>query len=232
MNINQRGPHTKLPTFNGENDSSYESWAHDLEDAFEHLGWGPEHQSRVTVIPTLLTGLAKIRYRNMPSGIQRDYHALMKELNRQFGRPSKSAVHIFQQLDRPQLETESVRTFSREILQRLQNAGVTDEGFMLATYLKNLRPAIKAKVLLMRPETLRDAEQFAETVEQSLPIEQAGVQQTLSAITAQLDMQSQATTAALNAINNKSVNFNVRSRTPWNSRERDYRPRSRDRSYE
>ena len=122
-------------------------------------------------MPTLLEGLAKIKYRAMPPGIQNDYDRLMMELSRLFGLSSKNAIHIYQQLERSQKPNESVREYSKAILQRMHNNNITDERYMLNCYMKGLRSDIRAKVLLMSPQSLAQAEQCAETVEQSLAID-------------------------------------------------------------
>ena len=77
MNVVHCGQHTNFPMFNGEN-SLFEAWVKDLEVVFKHLEWDADHQSRVMVIPTLLTGPVKICYHNMPYGMKRDHNALFK----------------------------------------------------------------------------------------------------------------------------------------------------------
>ena len=206
MQVGQRrGPNVSLPHFTGDAASSFEQWGRDLEEKFEYLQWGIDHPNRVRIMPTLLEGLAKIKYRELPQGIQHDYHRLMAELSTLFGLPSKNAIFIYNQLERPQKQNESVHDYSRDILQRMHNNNITDERYMLACYLKNLKSQIRSKVLLMSPQTLAQAEQCAETVEQSLAIDNS--EEKLEVAINELQRQNGLTCSALNALHSKSVSF-------------------------
>ena len=210
MNIGGKGPRVKLPHFSGATDASYESWARELEEGFQHLQWDIHHPSRVSILPTLLSGLAKLRYLKFPENVRANFRLVMQELERQFGLRSKSAVHIYQQLERTQGDSESVRDYTKDILQRMHDNGIADERYMLATYLKGLKPAIRSQVLMTRPMTFHDAQESAETAEQALAVNNISeeMQRALQTISVQLDKQTDATNAALNAIShNQQVRF-------------------------
>ena len=203
---NRRGPNVTLPRFSGDATSSFEEFWRDLEEKFNFLQWDHDHPNRVQVLPTLLDGLAKIKYREMPQRTRDNFSSVMRELQRLFGLESKNAIHVYQQLERPQRASELVCDYSRDILQRMQNSSITDERYMLATYLKNLRSNIRAKVLLMSPQTLAQAQQCAETVEATLALDDTEAR--LQATVSELQRQNDITQSTLNSLNqSKSVSF-------------------------
>ena len=87
-------------------------------------------------------------------------------------------------MERQQGTSESVRDYTKALLQRMQESNITDERFMMATYLKGLKASIRAKVLLMNPQTMQEAQHAAETAEQTLAFEEVDdkVKSAISAI--------------------------------------------------
>jgi hypothetical protein len=142
-----KGPHIKLPTFNGEPDSSFESWEQSLDEGLNHLGWGETSLQRVTILPNLLTSMAKIYYRSLHSHIKDNFKETMAALQKKFGLTSKSAIHVYTRLERSQGANESVADYSSDILRRIQETDIRDDRYILSVYLKGLKPEIKAELI-------------------------------------------------------------------------------------
>ena len=215
--VGKRGPGMDLPRFNGDSTSSFEEFATSLEEKFNHLNWSEDHPKRVTVMPTILSGLALIKYRQMSPEIRSNYCWVMNELKRQFGIQSKNALHVYNQLKRQQGGNESVQDYSKDILQKLYTNNITDERHMLATYLEGLRSEIRAKVLLMSPQTVSQAESCALTVQEALKYDDSN-KTVVSAIN-QLQQQAHETHAAVNALRERGrVTFRNDYRNGYSSR--------------
>ena len=84
----------------------------------------------------------------------------------------------------------------------MQDCGIVDDRFMLATILKGLKPSIRAKMLLMNLQNVHEAQQCTETVEQSLQIDDLDdkVKTALSAISDRVQDENRCTRAAINAL--------------------------------
>ena len=231
----RRGPNVALPQFSGDANESFENFAKEIEERFFYLGWGEDNPNRVSILPTLLKDLAKMKYREFPAHVRNNYTATMDSLRKVFGLESKSAMHVYQQLERSQGPVESVHDYSKALLKRIQDSNITDQRFMLAAYLKGLKAAIRAKVILMNPQNMQEAQHAAETVETSLKIENVdeNVKNALTVITDQMQEDNKCTRAAINALRSgHNVSFNEernRPRERFNSRDRNYR---RSDSYE
>ena len=93
---------------------------------------------------------------------------------------------------------------------------ISDDRFMLATYLKGLRPEIRSKVLIMSPRTISDAVDCSLTVQQSIILDytEGQVRDTVKALTKQVAEISDRR-------GDRRVTFDDRSRN--NSRERNSR---------
>ena len=101
----------------------------------------------------------------------------------------------------------SVRDYTSALLKRMQDSGIIDDRFMLATFLKGLKPSIRAKVLLMNPQNVHEAQQSAETVEQSLQIDDLDdkVKLALLAVSDRVQDENRCTRAAINALHQEPV---------------------------
>ena len=91
-----------------------------------------------------------------------------------------------------------------------EDSNIIDDRFMLVTFLKGLKPSIRAKVLLMNPQNVHEAQQCAETVEQSLQIDDLDdkVKLALSTISDWVQDENRCTRAVINALRpSRNVSF-------------------------
>ena len=154
----------------------------------DYLGWDPDSQNRLKIMPCILENLALIKYRGLSTEQKKNYFSIMSELKKAFGIESKNAVHVYSQLDRKQGPKETIEDYAKDILQRLQNMNISDDCFMLATYLKGLRPEIRSKVLIMSPRSISEAVDCSMTVQQSINLDdtEGQVRDTVKALTQQV----------------------------------------------
>ena len=163
-------PKISAPTFNGAQDSSFETWKSSLEDTFTYLQWPSDDPQRLALLPTVLQDYAKVHYNSMPPADKATYDIAIANLAKAFSIAHQPPTTRAARLQRPQGATESVRDFNLEITRRLQECNITDGDRQLDIYIQNLRDEISQRVLLMLPTTLRQAQICAETVEHSLAI--------------------------------------------------------------
>lgn len=162
-----KSPQFTPPSFEGGAEESFEQWVKELEEHFVYLSYDDGQKAKT--LPMLLKGRARQFYQDLPVPLRADFDACLKRLSLKFGLPSKSPLHIYQQLDKAQ-GTETVRDYTKEIIRRLRNAYITDEGHQVAIFTRGLRPEIQAEVIKMRPNNMQEAEQFALVVEESLKL--------------------------------------------------------------
>ena len=183
----------------------------------DYLRWEVDSKNRIKIMPCILDNLALITYRGLSTEQKNNYCSIMAVLKKAFGIESKNAVHVYSQLERKQGKTETIESYAKEILQRLQNMNITDERYMLATYLKGLRSEILSKVLLMSPAKITDAVDCSLIVQQSLLLNdtEGQVRDTVKALTRQVAEISENR-------DTRKVSFEERNRN--NSRERNSQP--------
>jgi hypothetical protein len=66
-------PKVNAPTFDGAQDSSFETWRSSLEDMFTYLQWPPGDPMRLNLLPTVLTDAAKLHYDSLPAADKATY---------------------------------------------------------------------------------------------------------------------------------------------------------------
>ncbi len=166
-----RGPQITLPKFNGALTSSFEKWAKDLEIGFNHLNWQIRDPQRCTILPTLLEGYARVTYDRIENVSRMSFLEVMGKLEEVFSIACKPFNVRFKHVSRNQRENETVRSYSADILQRIEDCKMEDKDLKLMTYLNGLLPSIKCKVTCMDYKNIMEAVICAEKAENAVTLE-------------------------------------------------------------
>lgn len=152
----------KFPTFNGEAGENLAAFLNQAETNFRFLHWSDEEKTEY--IPLILAGRAGIFYDSLDNSTKSNYSVLITALKDKFGLKN-NFLHQSKLLDQKQGEEETVAAYSREFLCNMQQLEITDEPTILRHYLRGMRPSIRSTVLLHRPQTMSEAEELAQMVE-------------------------------------------------------------------
>ena len=152
-----RGPNINLPEFTGAQNSSFERWARDLEVSFTHLGWKNADPQRRTILPTLLKKYARAEYDRIPDVQHMNFDEVMQALNKLFAHSEKPIHARYQHTARQQRDNESVRNYSADILQRMEDCQMHSEESRVITYINGLLPHIRVKLACMEYNSLTQA---------------------------------------------------------------------------
>ncbi len=85
-----RGPSVTLPRFDGSVYSSFEKWQRDLETYFGYFHWPRDDAQRTNAIPTILDGMARVRYFELSPQQRSNYTTVMTELSNSFSMAKKN----------------------------------------------------------------------------------------------------------------------------------------------
>ena len=140
-----RGPSVTLPRFDGSVYSSFEKWQRDLEIYFDYFNWPREDAQRTNAIPTILDGMARVRYFELTAAQRGNYATVMTELGNSFSMAQKNLSFRRNCIHRKQKTSESVREFSADILQRFAECNLPLET-QVDTYCSMLLPEIAAEI--------------------------------------------------------------------------------------
>ena len=176
-----RGPNINLPEFTGAQNSSFERWARDLEVSFTHLGWNDADPQRRTILPTLLKKYARAEYDRIPDVQHMNFKEVMQSLNKLFAHSEKPIHARYQHTARQQRENESVRNYSADILQRMEDCQMLSEESRVITYINGLLPHIRVKLACMEYNSLTQAIACAEKAENAIALKKQ-LQQGVSAM--------------------------------------------------
>ena len=170
INTKREAPKISAPTYDGTAESSFEMWRTSLEDMFAYLQWPENDPQRLLLLPTVLTGFAKVHFNSLKPQEKSDYKTAMLHMSNTFSITNQPPTARAARLHRRQGLTESVRDYSLEIIKRMQECNILDADRQLDIYIQNLREDIAQKVLMMLPTSLRHAQTCAETAEHTLNI--------------------------------------------------------------
>jgi hypothetical protein len=176
-----RGPNITLPEFTGAQNSSFERWARDLEVSFNHLGWGEADPQRRTILPTLLKKYARAEYDRIQDVQYMNFKEVMQALNKLFAHSEKPIHARYQHTARQQRENETVRNYSADILQRMEDCQMHSEESRVITYINGLLPHIRIKLACMEYNSLTQAISCAEKAENAIALKKQ-LQQGVSAM--------------------------------------------------
>jgi hypothetical protein len=140
-----RGPSVTLPRFDGSVYSSFEKWQRDLETYFDYFHWPRDDAQRTNAIPTILDGMARVRYFELSPQQRSNYTTVMTELSNSFSMAKKNLSFRRNYISRKQKNSESVREFSADILQRFAECNPPLET-QVDTYCSMLLPEIAAEI--------------------------------------------------------------------------------------
>jgi hypothetical protein len=140
-----RGPSVTLPRFDGSVYSSFEKWQRDLETYFDYFNWPTDDAQRTNAIPTILDGMARVRYFELSTAQRANYNTVMTELGNSFSMAQKNLSFRRNYIRRRQKNSESVREFSADILQRFAECNPPMET-QVDTYCSMLLPEIAAEM--------------------------------------------------------------------------------------
>ena len=143
--LTHRGPSVTLPRFDGSVYSSFEKWQRDLETYFEYFNWPQTDPQRTNAIPTILDGMARVRYFELTNEQRANYGTVMTELSNSFSMAQKNLSFRRNYIRRKQKNSESVREFSADILQRFAECNPPLET-QVDTYCSMLLPEIAAEI--------------------------------------------------------------------------------------
>ena len=161
-----KGMNFEIPTFKGGEDEYFETWQSDFDHYCTLCNW--DDQMKLKSLGLVLKERARQIYQDLPQDKKLTWPSVIRELQEKFGRKVSTDLLDCDNLDRIQAPKESVRDYTIDIVQRLRNAGITDNKQRFLTYYRGLLPQIKRMVFIMRPTSLEMCEQEALLVERNL----------------------------------------------------------------
>lgn len=119
------------------------------------------------MFPLTLTGRALFWFRSLSASTTNDWGKLHAELLEKFGPQTKGFVHETALLSRTQFPSEPVEKYATDLMKRFQMAGCSGLE-MFKTFVRGLRPKLRAFVLQHNPADFGEAETLAMKGEQLL----------------------------------------------------------------
>lgn len=210
---NARAQTFQAPTFCGNADESIEHWIIDLLEYAKYVNWSEGHL--LASLPMLLKGRAKQVYQDTSPTDKVTWNAAVSKLQQAFGTDASANMLRFQQLERIQGQFESVRDYAVDLMKRMRLAKITDDKHMMSYFYRGLLPNIRRELMIMKPETLRDMERYANIIELN---NKANGDSTAEAVQSAVSQVSSALTNEVTKLNDKLANNNNdRSRTFTNT---------------
>jgi hypothetical protein len=99
-----------------------------------------------------------------------DWPTLQEAFLQRFGPSSRGYVATSELMTRQQGPDETVEKYTQDMMERLTLAGC-DEPLLWTTYVKGLRPQLRARVLAKHPQDILEAELYAREMDQLLRLE-------------------------------------------------------------
>ena len=158
-----RAPAFPPPKFAGTAEESLDQWLMDIDEYATCVKWS--ESQKVSSLPLLLSGRAKQIYQDLPTAAKSSWPSVLLKLEETFGIDAATNILTFQKLDRVQGQYESVRDYSKDLIQRLRNAKITNDQHIMSCFFRGLLPNIKNQVIVMQPKSLSELEKFACIVE-------------------------------------------------------------------
>lgn len=214
------------PKFAGNADESLDQWIKDINEYAQCVQWA--ETQKLSSLPMLLSGRARQVYQDLPPNDKTSWNNAMSKLQESFGLDTSSDILTFQRLDRMQGRSESVRDYAKDIIQRLRDAGITDDRHMRFYFHRGLLPKIKKELMAMKPTSLKEMERYACATESNI---QSTSDITVEAVQAAV---SDAVTKQFTAFNRRLGNSDetdnntrrTRFRSPSNERDNSNERRS------
>jgi hypothetical protein len=168
-----RGLALKIPKFGATDEECFSTWLSDFEEHALCLGWSEEN--KVRSVGLVLSGRARQVIQGLTTTQRQSWTSTVASLKNAFGPTSATRMDGMTRLERVQGKTETVRSYTVDIVQRMQDVGLTakttssvEQSMRMNTYYRGLLPYIRRVVYAKNPTTLEDCEKEALVAEANI----------------------------------------------------------------
>lgn len=159
-----KGPMFNPPTFEGKADESFSQFLTEFNQYAQYLQWDTLTKTRI--LPMLLKGRSKLYFQTLEEKDKIDFKNIVQKLTEKFDNQNNIMLN-YTSLDRKQGPSEPVREYATDILQRIQNANITNESQKCYIFMKGLLPNLACEVYKSQPKDINAAEKAAIIAEEA-----------------------------------------------------------------
>ena len=157
------------PTFRGLVSESFQRFCQDVDEYAAAVGWN-DYQIACNM-PFMLLSRAKQLYKDISPIFKQSWATLRPELRKFYPLNVARREIAFDALARQQGAKESVQAYTVDVVQKLEDAGISDPALQTWIYKRGFRPLIKSYLFLSKGQTINQIEEDAIQAEKA---EEAG----------------------------------------------------------